>query len=62
MRYQRVLVKISGGALGGNNNENFDHDRLNHIANEILSLIDAGVEVAIVIGGGNIFRGRTAET
>lgn len=61
MRYQRVLVKISGGALGGNNNENFDHDHLNHIANEILSLIDAGIEVAIVVGGGNIFRGRTAE-
>ncbi|WP_028781901.1 UMP kinase [Thalassobacillus devorans] len=61
MRYRRVLVKISGGALGGDNNENFDHTHLEHISNEILSLVEAGIEVAIVVGGGNIFRGRTAE-
>ncbi|SEB20627.1 uridylate kinase [Thalassobacillus cyri] len=61
MRYRRVLVKISGGALGGANNENFDHAHLEHISNEILSLVDTGIEIAIVVGGGNIFRGRTAE-
>ncbi|MBH0228654.1 UMP kinase [Halobacillus yeomjeoni] len=61
MRYKRVLLKISGGALKGEGSENFDHDCLNHISKEILSLVNEGVEVAIVIGGGNIFRGRTAE-
>nr|WP_239533981.1 UMP kinase [Thalassobacillus pellis] len=55
------MVKISGGALGGENNENFDHEHLDHISNEILNLVDAGIEVTVVVGGGNIFRGRTAE-
>ncbi|MFD1017684.1 UMP kinase [Thalassobacillus hwangdonensis] len=61
MRYKRVLVKISGGALSGNTHENFDTNSLEHISNEILSLVKSGVEVAVVVGGGNIFRGRTAE-
>ncbi|MGP4061892.1 UMP kinase [Halobacillus litoralis] len=61
MRYSRVLLKISGGALKGDSQDNFDHASLEHIANEILTLIEEGVEVALVIGGGNIFRGRTAE-
>lgn len=61
MRYRRVLVKISGGALAGELGETFDHTQLEHIANEILAMTDHGVEVAMVIGGGNIFRGRMAE-
>lgn len=61
MRYKRVLLKISGGALSGESQENFDHTSLEHIANEILNLTEAGVEVALVVGGGNIFRGKTAE-
>ncbi|UOQ43568.1 UMP kinase [Halobacillus salinarum] len=62
MRYKRILLKISGGALSGQGMENFDHTCLDHISNEVISLVESGVEVAIVVGGGNIFRGRTAET
>ncbi|ARI78165.1 UMP kinase [Halobacillus mangrovi] len=61
MRYKRVLLKISGGALSGNTKDNFDNGSLEHIATEILALVNAGVEVTLVVGGGNIFRGRTAE-
>lgn len=61
MRYKRVLVKLSGGALAGNSGENFHHDSLEQIAEEVLSLVNDGVEVSIVVGGGNIFRGRLAQ-
>lgn len=58
--YKRVLIKISGGALGSNS-ENFAQDKLEHIADEVLSIVNMGIEVGIVVGGGNIFRGKTAE-
>lgn len=61
-RYQRVLVKLSGGAVAGSSEFGFDHDQLEHIANEVLTLVEMGIEVAIVIGGGNIFRGNMATT
>lgn len=61
MRYQRVLIKLSGGAVAGNNDFGFDPERLEHIANEVLSIVSMGVQVAIVIGGGNIFRGNMGE-
>lgn len=61
-RYQRILVKLSGGAVAGNSEFGFDPERLEYIAKEILSIVDIGVEVSIVIGGGNIFRGNMAET
>ena len=53
--YKRVLIKLSGGADQTGNS--FNSKRLEHIANEILSIVDLGIEVSIVIGGGNIFRG-----
>lgn len=58
---KRVLIKLSGGALASNNGDNFDHEKLDHIANEILSIADMDIEVALVVGGGNIFRGKLAE-
>jgi uridylate kinase len=61
MRYKRVLIKLSGGALAGSQGTGFDHLSLNHIAKEVLSVINKGIEVAIVVGGGNIFRGNLAE-
>ncbi|TGU92925.1 UMP kinase, partial [Mesorhizobium sp. M00.F.Ca.ET.186.01.1.1] len=61
MRYKRVLVKLSGGAVAQENGFGFDPVQLEHIAGEIYSLLDMGVEVAIVIGGGNIFRGNMAD-
>jgi uridylate kinase len=57
MQYKRVLLKLSGEALMGNRNYGIDPKRLDDYAKEIKSIIDEGVEVAIVIGGGNIFRG-----
>ncbi|MFZ3591427.1 UMP kinase [Bacillus sp. DJP31] len=61
IRYKRVLIKLSGGALAGEDGENFDPERLNHIADEVQSIVQLGIEVAIVVGGGNIFRGKLAE-
>ncbi|WP_201755401.1 UMP kinase [Paenibacillus glycinis] len=61
-RYRRVLIKLSGGAVAGRSEFGFEPERLEHIASEIMSVIDLGVEVSVVIGGGNIFRGNMAET
>ena len=61
VRYKRVLVKLSGGAVAKENGFGFNPDQLEHIANEILALVNMGIEVAIVIGGGNIFRGNMAD-
>ncbi|MBE0498222.1 MAG: UMP kinase [Campylobacterales bacterium] len=57
---KRVLVKFSGEALAGENGHGIDTKILKYIANEIKTLVDAGIEVGIVIGGGNIIRGVTA--
>jgi uridylate kinase len=61
-RYKRVLIKLSGGAIAGNSGFGFKPERLEHIANEIMSVVNMGVEVSLVIGGGNIFRGNMAES
>ena len=57
---KRVLVKFSGEALAGDEGYGIDTKILNFIAGEIKALIDDGIEVAIVVGGGNIIRGVTA--
>jgi len=57
MKYKRILLKLSGEALMGNKDFGIDHERLHSYANQIKEVVEAGVEVAIVIGGGNIFRG-----
>ena len=57
MQYKRILLKLSGEALMGNRQYGIDPDRLQEYAQEIKEIIAKGVEVAIVIGGGNIFRG-----
>ena len=57
MPYKRILLKLSGEALMGNRQYGIDPDRLAEYAQEIKSVIKEGVEIAIVIGGGNIFRG-----
>ena len=57
---KRILVKFSGEALAGDIGHGIDTQILKYIANEIKSLVDAGIEVGIVIGGGNIIRGVTA--
>ena len=57
MHYKRILLKLSGEALMGEQQSGIDAKRLDEYADEIKSVIEKGVEVAIVIGGGNIFRG-----
>ncbi|MBF5026395.1 UMP kinase [Planobacterium oryzisoli] len=57
MKYKRILLKLSGEALMGQKQYGIDNDRLMQYAQEIKKTVDAGCQVAIVIGGGNIFRG-----
>lgn len=57
MKYKRILLKLSGEALMGNRQYGIDNNRLKEYAEEIKKITDLGCEVAIVIGGGNIFRG-----
>ncbi|MER3316897.1 UMP kinase [Flagellimonas lutimaris] len=57
MHYKRILLKLSGEALMGEQQYGIDAKRLDEYADEIKSVVEKGVEVAIVIGGGNIFRG-----
>lgn len=60
MKYNRILLKLSGEALMGDKQFGIDNRRISQYASEIKSVVDLGVEVAIVIGGGNIFRGLQA--
>jgi len=57
MAYKRILLKLSGEALMGDRQYGIDPKRLSAYAEEIKKIVDNGIEVAIVIGGGNIFRG-----
>jgi len=61
MKYKRILLKLSGEALMGNKGFGIDQVRLMEYAQEIKAAYDLGCQVAIVIGGGNIFRGIQAE-
>tara|TARA_B100000614_G_scaffold185301_1_gene166109 strand:- start:1416 stop:2123 length:708 start_codon:yes stop_codon:yes gene_type:complete len=61
MKYKRILLKLSGEALMGNKQFGIDNNRLMQYAEEIREIADLGVEIGIVIGGGNIFRGVQAE-
>ena len=61
MKYQRILLKLSGEALMGDKQFGIDNSRLVQYAHEIKAVWEKGIEVAIVVGGGNIFRGVQAE-
>lgn len=56
-KYKRILLKLSGEALAGDKQVGVDSDILNRIAGEIKEITDMGVEIAVVVGGGNFFRG-----
>lgn len=60
MKYKRILLKLSGESLMGSNNFGIDPAMLQHYAEQIKELVNEGIEVAVVIGGGNIFRGLQA--
>jgi len=57
-RYRRILLKLSGEALGGHKDFGVDFDVVRKIARQVKRVHDMGVEIALVVGGGNIFRGR----
>ena len=57
MKYRRILLKLSGEALMGNKPYGIDSETLTTYAREIKTVVDAGAQVGVVIGGGNIFRG-----
>ena len=60
-RYERVVLKLSGEALAGTTGWGVDPPSLGHLADEVLAVRDLGIQVAVVVGGGNYFRGRMAE-
>ncbi len=60
LKYRRILLKLSGESLMGKQEYGIDPDMLRHYAEQVTMLQNAGVEVAIVIGGGNIYRGVQA--
>ena len=59
--YKRVMLKISGEALSGTNGFGFDFDTISRIAKEVKEIVDMDIEVGLVVGGGNIWRGRSSE-
>ena len=59
---KRVLLKLSGEALAGPNKTGFDEETVLAVAHQVKSLYDEGMEIGIVIGGGNFWRGRTSKT
>src|SRR5213594_1715214 len=61
-KYKRILLKLSGEALMGGRRTGIDAETLANIADEIAAVRNEGVQIAIVVGGGNIFRGVTAAT
>jgi len=62
MKYKRVLLKLSGEALAGDKKTGFDEETCLKVARQVKELTDNGVEVGIVIGGGNFWRGRSSNT
>lgn len=60
LSYKRVLIKLSGEALAGNKKTGLDYDIVQNICSSIKKCVDQGVEVAIVVGGGNFWRGRSS--
>ena len=61
MKYKRILLKLSGESLMGDRQYGIDNKQVLQYAHDIKSVYDKGIEIAIVVGGGNIFRGLSAE-
>ena len=56
-KYRRILLKLSGETLGGSEGVGFDYDSIRRIAESVIVIHEQGVEIGVVVGGGNIFRG-----
>lgn len=61
-KYKRVVLKISGEALAGEAKFGLNEDMLSMVAKEVKALTELGVQVAVVVGGGNFWRGRTSKS
>lgn len=61
-KYNRVMLKLSGEALAGEKKQGFDEATCIRVANQVKKLVEDGIQVGIVIGGGNFWRGRSSET
>ena len=61
MKYKRIMLKLSGEALSGENGYGIDFDVAKKIAEQIKQIVDMGIEVGAVVGGGNIWRGRQGQ-
>lgn len=61
-KYKRVLLKLSGEALAGEKKTGFDEATCIRVAKQVKELVDSGIQVGVVIGGGNFWRGRTSNT
>ncbi len=61
MEMNRILLKLSGEALAGDKKQGFDEATVEDVARQVKQIIDKGIQVSIVIGGGNFWRGRTSE-
>lgn len=61
VKYKRVILKLSGEALAGDTNIGLDHNTISNIAEKVKELSSNGVQVAIVVGGGNFWRGRSSK-
>ena len=59
-KYKRVLLKLSGEALSGDQGHGLDFDTVNRVCKSIKECVDAGAQIAIVVGGGNFWRGRSS--
>ncbi|MBP1551389.1 MAG: UMP kinase [Oscillospiraceae bacterium] len=60
IKYKRVLIKLSGGALSGDKGFGLDYPSIVDVCKDIKAAVDLGAEIAIVVGGGNFWRGRTS--
>ena len=61
MEMKRILLKLSGEALAGDKKTGFDEPTVTKVALQVKKVLEQGVQVGIVIGGGNFWRGRTSE-
>lgn len=59
-KYSRIVIKISGEALSGPSGFGIDNDMVNYVVGQIKKVVESGVQVAVIIGGGNFWRGRQA--
>ncbi len=59
-RYRRIMIKLSGQAMAGPSHTIFGKDQIEHIVDQIISAVELGAQVAVTVGGGNIFRGNVA--